>query len=83
MTRTVVTMLSTREILLGVAALIWAWGLLSIARRKKPRSLLFYVIGAGFVAYYEWHMALYWLGIGIVLVGYGWFSATNREGGPT
>ncbi len=71
---------TTRGILLGVALLIWLAGLVSIARRKKPFSLILYLVGAAFVGYYEVHMALYWLGIGIVLVTLGWLTATERHG---
>ncbi len=71
-----------RGILLGVALLIWLAGLVTIARRKKVRSLILYLIGAAFVVYYEVHMALYWLGIGIVLVTLGWLTATERQRNP-
>lgn len=73
---------TTRGILLGIALLIWLAGLVSIARRKKPRALILYAIGAVFVVYYEVHMALYWLGIGIVLVTLGWLTASDRHGHP-
>lgn len=71
-----------RGIFLGIAAIIWLVGLVSIARRKKLRSIVLYVVGAAFVAYYEVHMALYWLGIGIVLVMLGWVTSTDRDSRP-
>ncbi len=68
-----------RGIFLGIAAVIWLAGLVSIVRRKKRRAIVLYVAGAAFVAYYEVHMALYWLGIGIALVMLGWVTSADRE----
>lgn len=74
---------NVRGIFLGIAAIIWLLGLVSIARRKKLRSLVLYVVGAILMVYYEVHMALYWLAIGIVLVMLGWVTSTDRDSRPS